>query len=99
MARFTYDAHTLGLKDVLEGFGDLLCHALLHLQASTEHVNDTRNFAESNHLVSWQIRNVRFAVERQQVVLAEAEEFDVLDNYHFIVVNVEERAVDNGLHI
>ena len=84
-----------GLSKILHGFGDLLRQPLLNLQAAREHVHDARNFAEADHLLVRQIGHVNLAEERQHVMLAHAEELDVLHDHDLVVFHVEERAVDD----
>ena len=45
------------------------------------------------------VRDVTFAEERQQVVLAQAVEVDVLDDHHLAVIDGEQRVVDDRVHI
>ena len=46
-----------------------------------------------DHLAVRDVGHVRLAEERQQVVLAQAEDVDVLDDHHLVVGDGEERAV------
>jgi hypothetical protein len=49
--------------------------------------------------ITFWVGHVATAKERQQVVLTEAEDFDVLDNHHLVVGDLVERAVQDLIHI
>src|SRR6266849_3860984 len=70
---------------VLESARDLAGHALLNLQSPRVHVHQPRHLAQANHLLARQIRHVRLAKKRQQVMLAQTEKFDVLHHHHLVV--------------
>ena len=72
---------------LLDHLGDLMREPLLHLQPAREHVDETRNLAEADHPLLRDVGDVAFAEERQQVVLAQAVEVDVLDDHHLAVIN------------
>jgi hypothetical protein len=46
-----------------------------------------------------QIGHVDLAVKRQQVVFAQAEEFDILHHHHLVVLHLVERAIEKLLNI
>src|SRR5438552_6762102 len=94
MARFDDHADTLRRNLFLNGFSDLAGHALLDLQAPREHVHQAGHFAQPNHFFARQIGHVGLAEERQQVMLAQTEKLDVLDQHHFVVAHAERRAVE-----
>ena len=54
-------------------------------------------FDRPEHLAVRDVGDVGLAVERQQVVLAEREHVDVLDDHHLVVVDREERLADERL--
>src|SRR5467141_985605 len=93
MAGFDNHADPLRSDFFLDGLRDLAGHALLNLQPARKHIHDARNLAEPQHTLVWQIGHVGLAEERQQVVFAEAEEFDVLHDDHLVVGHAERRAV------
>ncbi len=99
MAGFDDDADTLRLDYFLDGFGDLGGEALLDLQAAGEEFDEARDFAEADHLAVRDVGDVHFAEERQQVVLAEAEHFDVFDDDHLVVGDGEEGAFEQGFGV
>jgi len=99
VAGFNDDANALRLDNFLNGFGDLGGEALLYLQAAGEEFDEARNFAEADDFAVGNVGHVHFAEERQQVVLAEAEHFDVLDDDHLVIRDGEERAFQQGFGI
>jgi len=95
VARFDDDAYALGLDDLLDGFGELGGETLLHLQAAGKDLDQAGQFAESDDLAVGDVGDVHLAEKRQHVVLAHAEHFDVFDDHHLIVIDGEERVVDD----
>ena len=45
------------------------------------------------------VGDVHLAEKRQHVVLAQAEQFDVFDDHHLVVIHGEERAFEQGLGV
>ena len=99
MAGLDDHAYALRFDDLLDSFGNLRGETLLNLQAPGEEFNQPRDLAQADHLSVRDVGYVYFAEEREQVVLAEAEHFDVLDDYHLVVGDGEERALEQGLGI
>src|SRR5262245_10293592 len=99
MSRFDDHPHSMRIELRLQGFSDLHGQPLLNLQPSRKHVHDARNLAESHHLLIGQIAHMNSAVERQQVMLAHAEEIDVFHNDHLVVLDREERAVQEMIDV
>ncbi len=99
MAGFDDDADALGFDHLLDGFGDLGGEALLYLEAAGEEFDEARNFAEADYFAVGDVGDVHFAEEREQVVLAEAEHFDVFDDDHFVVGDGKERALEQGVGV
>src|SRR6266851_3594067 len=93
MAGFDNHANTLRSDFFLDGLGNLTGHALLNLQTARKHVNHACDLAESQHTLLRQIGDMGFAEEGQEVVFAEAEEFDVFNDDHLVVGHAERRAV------
>src|SRR5271163_80116 len=91
--------HALRFDYSLDGFGDLGGEALLNLEAAGKDFDQAWNFAEADHLAVGDVGDVYFAEERQQVVFAEAEHFDVFDDHHLIVGDGEQRAFEQGLRV
>ena len=56
--------------------------ALLHLQAACEHLDTTRQFAETYDFAVGQITYGYGAEKRQYMVLAQRVEFNVAHHYH-----------------
>ena len=99
MAGFDDYADALRFDYFLDGFGDLGGEALLNLQAAGEEFDQARNFAEADDFAVGDVGDVHFAEERQHVVLAEAEHFDVFDDDHFVVGDGEERAFEQSFGV
>src|SRR5437660_296090 len=79
MASFDDYTHSLRSDFLLNRFRNLAGQPFLNLQTPSEHIDQTRDFAEAKHALFRQIGDVSLAEERQQVVFAEAEKFNVLD--------------------
>jgi hypothetical protein len=99
VAGFDDDSDALGLDHFLDRLGDLGGEALLNLQATRKEFDEARDFAEADDTSVGDVGDVNLAEEREQVVLAEAEDLDVFDDDHFIVVHGEERTFQQGLGI
>ena len=99
VARFDDNANAFGADFFFDGLRDLAGHALLNLQAARKHVDQARDFAEAEDALVGQIGDVGLAEERQQVVLAQAEEFDVFHDDHFVVGDGKRGAVHDGIEI
>ena len=82
-----------GLDRLLDRLRDLHGQPLLHLQPAREHVHEARDLGEADHLALRDVGHVGLAEEGQQVVLAQAEDVDVLDDHHLVVGDGEERLV------
>src|SRR6202034_1514910 len=78
-------ADALRFDHLLNGFGDLGGEALLNLQAAREEFDQAWNFAKANHFSIRDVGYVHLAEERQHMMLAEAEHFDVFDDDHLVV--------------
>ena len=72
---------------LLDHQGDLMRQPLLHLQPPRKNIHQAWNLAETDHLRPRDVRDVTLAEERQQVVLAETIEVNVLDDHHLAVIN------------
>lgn len=70
----------------VDGVGNLRRQPLLELRPAREHVDRTGDFAEpDNTAVGRQVGNLGGAVERQQMVLAQAGELDVAHQHQVVV--------------
>src|SRR5688572_10070465 len=99
MGRLDDDRDAERLELLHQRLGDLRREPLLHLQPAREDVDDAGDLAQPDDLAVRNVGHVAFAEERQQVMLAEAVHVDVAHHHHFIVGNVEERAVDDFVHV
>ena len=88
-----------GCEAVLQELGDLLGQALLDLQPAGVHLDDARDLGQADDPPARDVGDRRGPEERQQVVLAERVERDVLDDDHLAVVDIEDRVVDQPLGI
>src|SRR5258708_2300133 len=93
MPGFDNHANTLRSDFFLDGLRDLAGHALLNLQAARKHVDHAGDLAEPQNTFVRQIGHVGLAEERQKMVFAETEEFDVLHDDHLVVGHAERGAV------
>ena len=93
------DADALRLEPLLEEVGDLLGQPLLDLQAAGVHLDDPRDLRQPDDPAARDVGDRRGPEERQQVVLAQRVERDVLDDDHLAVGDVEDRAVDEPLGV
>ena len=84
---------------VAQRLGDLAGQALLHLQAAREDLDQARDFAEPDDAALRYVSDVTFSEKRQQVMLAEAIEVDVLDDHHLVIIDAEERVVEDGVDV
>ena len=57
------------------------------------------NLAEADDLGARDVGDVALAEERQQVVLAQAVEVDVLDDHHLAVIDGEQRVVEDFVDV
>lgn len=99
VARFDHDSDALGLEYLLECVTDLLSETLLDLEPTREHVDDAGDFTETDDFLVWDVADVDFAREGEQVVLAEGVALDVFHDDHAIGICREECAVDDFLQI
>src|ERR1700722_346584 len=97
--RLANDAHAHRLDQFLNGLRDLLCQALLDLQAPRKNVHNARQLTEPDHAVTRDISDVDLAEKRQHMVLAHAEELDVLHDDHLVVLHGKQRAVDDFVDV
>ena len=74
----TTTATPLRLEHLLDRLGDLHGEALLHLEPAREHLDEPRDLREPDDAAVRDVGDVDAPEERQQVVLAEAVEVDVL---------------------
>src|SRR5260370_6809098 len=93
MAGFDNHANTLRSDFFLDGLRDLAGHALLNLQAARKHVYHAGDLAEPQNPLVRQIAHMGLAEERQQMVFAETEEFDVLHAYHLAAAHPARPAI------
>ena len=91
VGRLEDDADPLRLQPFLQELGDLLGEAFLDLEPARVHLDDARDLREPDHAAARDVGDRGGPEERQQVVLAERVERDVLDDDHLAVVDIEDR--------
>jgi hypothetical protein len=89
----TNDGHTERVDLLANRFSDLIGHPLLYLQPSREYVHEPGDLAETDHAGLRNVRDVALPEERQQVMLAQAVEIDVLHDDHLVIVDREQSVV------
>ncbi len=82
-----------------ERLGDLVGQPFLHLQAAREDLDEARDLAQPDDAALRDVGDVASAEERQQVMLAETVEVDVLDDHHLVIIDGEERVVEDGVDV
>ena len=87
MASLDDHADALGFDHFLNGFGDLRGQPLLNLQPAGEQFNQPRNFAEAKNPAIGDVGHMHFAEKREQMVLAQAEHFNVFDDDHLVIIH------------
>jgi hypothetical protein len=80
-------------------FRDLIGEAFLHLQAAGEDVDQARNLAQADYTPLRNIGDVTLPEKRQQMMLAKTVEVDVFDDHHLVIIDAEERIVEDGVDI
>jgi hypothetical protein len=78
---------------------DLIRETFLDLKAASEDIDEARDLAEADDPSLRNVGDVAPAEKRQQVMLAEAVEVDVLDDHHLVIIDGEERIVEDGVDI
>ena len=99
MRRLDHDPDTKRVQNGRHSFCNLIGEPLLDLQSTAEDLDQPRDLAEADHLITGQIGHVTFPEEGQQMMLAQAVEVDVLDDHHLAVVDGEQRVVDHGVDV
>ena len=71
----------------------------MDLQPPAEDFHQPRDLTESDNALVGNIGDVAFAVERQEMVFAQAEEVDIPDHHHLVIFDREQSAVQDLVHI
>ena len=85
MLRLDDDADARRLQNVLDRFGDFGGELFLNLQAAREAVHDARELRNADDAIVRQIADMRAAGHRQHVMLAEADDANVLEHDEFVI--------------
>src|SRR5215470_20350162 len=94
MARLDHYSRSNSTNRVHDLLRDLLGEPLLELQPSRIHVDHAGQLGNSEHLSARNVTDVATAEERQDVVLAQAIDLDVLHNHHAVRLLGEDGTVD-----
>ena len=87
MLSFDDNSNSFRADFVVYGIRDLHRKPLLHLKSASIHVDEPWNLAKADDFSVGNVRDVTLAEERQDVMLAEAVEIDVLDDHHLVVLD------------
>ena len=74
-----------GIQLIHQGVGDLHRQPLLHLRPTCVTFHQTRQLAQSHDFSVGQIRHMRPAGERQQMMLTQRMKFDVAQQHNFVI--------------
>jgi hypothetical protein len=99
VARLHDHGDTLGLEDLHDGVGDFLGQALLDLKTAGKHLGDSGELGKADDGLVGDIADVHLACEWHEMVFAEREDFNVLDNDHLAVSFSEQSVVNNVFNI
>ena len=88
-----------GCSTSLRVLRDLRGEPLLHLEPPAEHLDQPRDLRQPHDLAARHVGDVALAEERQEMVLAQASEVDVLHDHHLVVLLGEERVVQHLVHV
>ena len=84
MTGFDHHAHPACVQGFHEDAGDLRGETLLDLQPMRETIDDARDLGEADDRRVRNVGDVGMAEERQQVVLAQRVQLDVLHGDHLV---------------
>ena len=79
--------------------GDVHGEVFLVLQPARKHIDDAGDLGQADDEIVRDIGHVAFADERQQVVLAQRVEFDILDHDHLAPFRGKPRIVDDFFQV
>ena len=89
------DTDADGLQNRLQRIADLLTEAFLCLESTRVHVDDPWDLAEADDVLAWDIADMHFPGEGEEVVFAERVTLDVFDDDHPVGVGRKQRTVDD----
>ena len=88
-----------GIECLLDTVLDLRRQTLLHLQATSEDVDDAGELREPRDVAVGDIADVDLTEEGQHVVLTERVEVDILDDNHLTILLTEHRRAEDLLRV
>lgn len=95
MGRLHHDGHAEGLEHLGHREGDLLRQPLLDLEPAREHFGDPSNLGQADDPAVRDVSDVHLPRERDEMMLAQAEDVDVLHDHELVVVFLEDGVVDD----
>lgn len=93
--RFNDDSNPQRTQRLADRFGDVFRHTFLNLKAARENFHDSRQLAEPNYFFVRQITDRNAPEKGDHVMLAHRKHFYVLDDYHLVVILVENCLVNH----
>ena len=85
VTRLDHHGDSLGVELFHQEVGQLFGQPFLHLRALGEHVDDAGNLGQPDDLAVGDVGDVRLPDDRQQMMLAKADEANVLDQDHLVI--------------
>jgi len=99
MLRFDNHSDSKRLDRLINGLGNLRRQPFLHLEPAAEHLDKTHDFADADHFLVRKVTDVAFAEKGEQMMFAHAEEIDIGNDDHFIVLDVKQRIIQKLFRI
>ena len=87
------------LNQVFKEGGNLVGHPFLDLEPAGKHFYQAWNLGEADHLRSGQVADVCIPKERNHMVFAHTVKLDVLYHDHLVVLDVEQRVIEQRFWI
>jgi hypothetical protein len=96
MLRLDDDAHTFGVKLLLQPVGDLHRDPLLDLRPPGEELDDTGPLRQTKDALPWEVTDVHNPAERQQMVLVSSSAYAAATRFSCDLVAVSQVARETG---
>src|SRR5436190_7759138 len=97
MLRFDDDSDTGRPQRLHQRVGDLDSKVLLDLEPAREHVHNARHFRQTDDFSIWNVGDVRFPYERQEMMLTHGVKLDVLHQHDLARLGIEDRVVNQSV--
>src|SRR6266851_8243148 len=99
VSRFNDYAYAQRFDSLVNRFRNLCRETLLYLQPPRKYIHQARNLTEPDDFPSWNIGDVDLAEKGQQMMFAQTEHLNVLDDYHLVISYIEHRAQQGFLRV